>query len=102
VPPGYRRKRPPARPKLDPFTGIIDEILAADDGRPRKQRHTAKRIFERLRDEHGYSGGITIDRDRAAGHKHLALLPKPCPSYEPAEGGIPRGTPSFPQPAVKQ
>ena len=24
VPPGYRRRRPPARPKLDPFTGIID------------------------------------------------------------------------------
>jgi hypothetical protein len=24
VPPGYRRSRPPARPKLDPFTGIID------------------------------------------------------------------------------
>jgi len=60
VPPGYRRSRPPARPKLDPFTGIIDGILAADEGRPRKQRHTSKRIFERLRDEHGYSGGITI------------------------------------------
>jgi K+ transporter len=28
---------PPARPKLDPFTGIIDAILAADEGRPRKQ-----------------------------------------------------------------
>ena len=27
VPPGYRRSRPPARPKLDPFTGIIDRIL---------------------------------------------------------------------------
>src|SRR5882757_1032516 len=40
VPPGYRRRRPPARPKLDPFTGIIDGILAADEGRPRKQRHT--------------------------------------------------------------
>ena len=26
VPPGYRRRRPPARPKLDPFTGIIDGI----------------------------------------------------------------------------
>jgi len=63
VPPGYRRKRPPARPKLDPFTGIIDGILAADEGRPRKQRHTSKRIFERLRDEHGYSGGITIVKD---------------------------------------
>src|ERR1700751_5323383 len=63
VPPGYRRSRPPARPKLDPFTGIIDGIVAADEGRPRKQRHTSKRIFERLRDEHGYSGGITIVKD---------------------------------------
>jgi transposase len=69
VPPGYRRRRPPARPKLDPFTGIIDGILAADDGRPRKQRHTAKRIFERLRDEHGYSGGITIVRDYVRGRR---------------------------------
>src|SRR5436190_24243590 len=49
VPPGYRRTRPPVRPKLDPFTGMIDGILAADEGRPRKQRHTSKRIFERLR-----------------------------------------------------
>src|SRR3989454_7518774 len=63
VPPGYRRSRPPTRPKLDPFTGIIDGILTADEGRPRKQRHTSKRIFERLRDEHGYSGGITIVKD---------------------------------------
>ena len=63
VPPGYRRSRPPARPKLDPFTGVIDRILTEDEGRPRKQRHTSKRIFERLRDEHGYSGGITIVKD---------------------------------------
>ena len=63
VPPGYRRSRPPARPKLDSFTGIIDAILAADEARPKKQRHTAKRIFERLRDEHGYAGGITIVKD---------------------------------------
>jgi hypothetical protein len=27
VPPGYQRQQPPARPKLDPFTGIIDQIL---------------------------------------------------------------------------
>src|SRR3984893_7184568 len=63
VPPGYQRSRPPARPKLDPFTGIIERILLEDEGRPRKQRHTSKRIFERLRDEHGYSGGITIVKD---------------------------------------
>src|SRR3954463_16172411 len=63
VPPGYRRSRPPARPKLDRFTGIIDAILTEDERRPKKQRHTSKRIFERLRDEHGYSGGITIVKD---------------------------------------
>ena len=59
VPPGYRRRRPPARPKLDPFTGIIDQILDDDASIAAKQRHTAKRIFERLRDEHGYGGGYT-------------------------------------------
>lgn len=69
VPPGYRRRRPPARPKLDPFTGIIDDILTQDEGRPRKQRHTSKRIFERLRDEHGYSGGITIVKDYVRAHR---------------------------------
>ena len=69
VPPGYRRSRPPARPKLDPFTGIIDAILAEDGARPKKQRHTAKRIFERLRDEHGYAGGITVVKDYAQAHR---------------------------------
>jgi transposase len=63
VPPGYRRSRPPLRPKLDSFIGVIDRILEEDKGRPRKQQHTSKRIFERLRDEHGYSGGITIVKD---------------------------------------
>jgi len=63
VPPGYRRSRPPARPKLDPFVGIIDQILEDDKGRPSKQRHSSKRIFERLRAEHGYGGGLTIVKD---------------------------------------
>src|ERR1700680_4333150 len=63
VPPGYRRSKPPARPKLDPFIGIIDRILEEDKNRPAKQRHTSKRIFERLRDEHGYAGGLTIVKD---------------------------------------
>src|ERR1700719_1414171 len=62
VPPGYRRSRPPARPKLDPFVGSIERLLEEDKGQPAKQQHTSKRIFERLRDEHGYDGGITIVR----------------------------------------
>src|SRR2546421_1340530 len=69
VPPGYRRSRPPVRPMLGPFIGIIETILAADEGRPKKQRHTAKRLFERLRDEHGYRGGITIVRNYVRAHR---------------------------------
>src|SRR5260370_19010420 len=59
VPPGYRRSRPPARPKLDPFVGIIERILEEDKGQPAKQQHTSKRIFEPLRDEHGTGAGST-------------------------------------------
>ena len=36
APPGYRRSRPPTRPKLDPFVPIIDAILAARQGRTKK------------------------------------------------------------------
>lgn len=63
VPPGYRRSGPPRRPKLEPYVGIIDRIHAEDAQRPRKQRHTAHRIFERLRDEYGYEGGYTVIKD---------------------------------------
>ena len=57
TPPGYRRGQPAQRPKLDPFTGIVDQILSDDQERPKKQRHTAKRIFDRLRDEYDFTGG---------------------------------------------
>jgi len=63
VPPGYRRTKPPLRPKLDAFTAAIDAILEADRTAPPKQRHTAKRIHDRLRAEHGFTGGYTIVKD---------------------------------------
>lgn len=60
-PPGYRMRQPRERPKLDAFVGVIDEILAADrdPSTPPKQKHTTKRIFDRLRVEYGYEGGLT-------------------------------------------
>ena len=70
APPGYRRKAPPKRPKLDPFVLVIDAILKADTEAPRKQRHTARRIYERLRDEHGFTGGITIVTDYVREARH--------------------------------
>ena len=62
-PPGYRRTAAIKRPKLDAYADQIDQWLIEDKGRPRKQRHTAKRIFERLRDECGFDGSYTIVKD---------------------------------------
>ena len=63
APPGYCRQSAPRRPKLDPYRGVIDRILEDDRSLPKKQRHTAKRIYERLRAEHGFSGKYTIVKD---------------------------------------
>ena len=62
-PPGYRRSKEPAKPKIGPYLGRIREILAADRELPRKQRHTAKRIWERLVAEEHFTGGYTIVKD---------------------------------------
>src|SRR5882672_3533344 len=69
APPGYRREQPVKRPKLGPWLGVIDAILQDDQNQPRKQRHTAKRIFDRLREEHSYTGGYTIVKDYVHLHK---------------------------------
>ena len=58
-PPGYRKKEPRKKPVLGPFVAMIHEILEADKRAPKKQRHTAKRILERLR-EKGYRGSRTV------------------------------------------
>jgi hypothetical protein len=63
APPGYVRKAPVRRPKLGAFVTIIDAILAADVTAPAKQRHTAQRIFERLKAEHGYAGGYSAVKE---------------------------------------
>lgn len=49
------RKRPEGRPapKLGSYRGLVDEWLIADREAPRKQRHTAHRVWERLGEEHG-------------------------------------------------
>jgi len=60
LPRGYQRQKPIKQPKLGPLQGVIDAILAGDKAKPVKQRHTAKRIFERLRAEYEYTGGYMI------------------------------------------
>ena len=62
-PPGYRREEPREKPTIGPFIPIIHEILEADKKSHHKQRHTGRKIFERLCKEHEYKGGITVVRD---------------------------------------
>ena len=65
-PPGFRAKAPRTKPTLGPFLPVIHQILDADRAAPPKQRHTAERIFQRLRDEHRYAGCASIVRAAVA------------------------------------
>ena len=72
-----------ARPAIDPHIGWIDDLLEVDLGAPRKQRHTAKRIYDRLVEERGYKGSYSsvqrhvrrwrLDRAAGAGDGYLEL-----------------------------
>src|SRR5579871_6751106 len=52
----YHRPQARRRPVIDPVRSVIDTWLTADQSAPRKQRHSAKRIFDRLVAEHGFEG----------------------------------------------
>ncbi len=83
-------RAPPARPKpvLGPFLSILQQIIDGDRHAPPKQRHTARRIYERLRDEHDYPGCPSIVRDAVRAYKQsqaevfLPLL------HPPGEGQV--------------
>ena len=73
-PPGYRRTKPACKGKIGPYLGRIREILNQDKDAPKKQRHTAKLIWGRLRLE-GFDGGYTAVRAKRIWHPHLVLPP---------------------------
>jgi hypothetical protein len=69
---GLRAHKAAGQTEADPFIPVIDRILFDDKSRPRKQQHTAKRIFGRLRDEYGFTGGLTIVKDYVSGWRQRA------------------------------
>ena len=82
VPP--RKRAPVSRPApvLGAFHALIDEWLLGDREAPRKQRHTARRVFERLRDEYGCEAAeTTVRRHVRARRRALGLA---------AEGFVPQ------------
>lgn len=62
--PAPRKQLPPRISRLDAFKATIDGILREDLDAPRKQRHTVKRVFDRLIDEHD-ARGVTYSMVRA-------------------------------------
>ena len=72
TPSGYRRRRARPAPVLDAVTPIIAQWLAEDQQRPKKQRHTAHRIWERLRDEYQFSGAEGTVRRYVGKHRPVA------------------------------
>jgi transposase len=84
----FRLRCPRPRPKLDPFLPIIHQLLDADRAMPAKQRHTAERIYQRLRDEHGYTGGRTVVRGAVADwHRRRAEVFVPL-AHPPGEAQV--------------
>ena len=87
-PPGYQMQAPRKKRKLEAFLPIIEQILKEDRTMPRKQRHTSRRIFERLRQENGYDGGITIVKDAVrVWRQHRAEVFVPL-SHPPGEAQV--------------
>jgi transposase len=68
-PPPFHTPQPRPKPILGPFLPIIQQFLDDDRHAPPKQRHTARRIYERLRDEHDYQGCASIVRDAVRFYK---------------------------------
>lgn len=60
--PRYRRTKPQLSPVMDPYRAVIRAWLNADATAPVKQRHTAKRVYERLREEYRFTGAESTVR----------------------------------------
>jgi transposase len=68
-PPTFHQASPRKKPVLGPYLPILQRILEGDRHAPPKQRHTARRLYERLRDEHDYQGCPSIVRAAVASWK---------------------------------
>jgi len=84
----YRMSRPRPAPKVGPYRELVRQWRLEDRNAPRKQRHTARRIYQRLRDEHGYEGAeSTIRRVVAQLRRELDTDgPEPFFVLSPAPG----------------
>ncbi len=84
--PTYRLRKAKTKWVVGPYLSVIKQWLEDDRSRPLKQRHTAKRIFDRLKDEYGFTGGERTVR------REVSILREKVPdshvpqTYESADG----------------
>ena len=64
--PQYVRRNPAPAPQMDPYRAVIESWLRQDAEMPRKQRHTSRRIWQRLRDEYGATAAESTVRHYVA------------------------------------
>lgn len=94
-PPGYRRRATPRTRKIDQVLPILHQWLEEDRAVPRKQRHTARRIYQRLRDEHGFDGGETIVKDAVRSWRKVHAQTFVPVSHPPGEAQVDFGEAAF-------
>ena len=89
LPPAKRSPQSRPAPVLGAFHALVDEWLVADQTAPRKQRHTARRVWQRLRDEQGCEAAETTVREhvrarrRALGQSGVGFVPQAyCPALD--------------------
>lgn len=82
APPRYELKVPRRAPVMEPYLPFVAQWLAEDETAPPKQRHTARRIYDRLVEEHGFPGAETTVRQAVArlrGARHEVYVPLEAP-----------------------
>jgi len=87
-PPPLRAPQSRPKPVLGPFLPVLQQIIDDDRHAPPKQRHTARRIYERLRDEQGYTGCPSIVRDAVRGYKQAQAEVFVPLLHPPGEGQV--------------
>ncbi len=69
----YQRQKKAPAPVMEPVAEVVERWLTEDRSAPRKQRHTAHRIYERLRDEYQFQGGESTVRRWVRTHRQTDI-----------------------------
>jgi hypothetical protein len=84
---GYKERESQNSPVLGPYQTIIDGWLKNDQEQPKKQRHTSRRVFNRLVAEHGFAGGESTIRRYVRKTKIDLGLDLSCQVFIPLQAG---------------